>query len=108
MAPGDLDGADLQRFLVDPEADLAPEAPFGATVLAGAPLTFALDLDACAVDQQMQRPLGTAVGNVDGQGLLAVAQRAEVGHCPVQPDQASQAFDEASGLPQRHAKQHLH
>lgn len=39
-------------------------------------------------DQQMQRPLVAAVGDVDGQGLLAAAQRAEVGHCPVHPDQA--------------------
>lgn len=27
-APGDLDGPNLQRFIVDPEMDLAPDAPF--------------------------------------------------------------------------------
>ena len=88
VAPGDLDGADLQRFLVDPEVDLAPDAPFGAAVLAGVPLTFALDLDACAVDQQMQRPGSTTVRNGNVQSLLTAALSAEVGHCPVQPDQA--------------------
>ena len=35
VVPGDLDGSNLQRFLVDTEVDLAPNAPFGATVLAG-------------------------------------------------------------------------
>ncbi len=39
-APGDLNGADLQRFLVDPEVDLAPDPPSGATMLAGVPLAF--------------------------------------------------------------------
>jgi len=47
VAPGDLDGSDLQRFLVDPEVDLAPDAAFRATMLAGVPLAFAFDLDAC-------------------------------------------------------------
>ncbi len=38
MAPDDLDGPDLQRFLVDTEMDLAPDPPFGATMLARMPL----------------------------------------------------------------------
>jgi hypothetical protein len=49
VAPGDFDGPNLQRFLVDPEVDLAPDAPFRATMLAGVPFAFALDLDAGAV-----------------------------------------------------------
>ena len=53
VAPGDLDGADLPRFLVDPEVDLPSDPLFGAAVLAGIPHTFALDLDAGAVDQLM-------------------------------------------------------
>ena len=85
MASGDFDGPDLQGFLADPEMDLASDAPFGTTMLAGVP--FALDLDAGAVDQQVHRPLGPTVGDVDGQGLLAPAQRAEVRHRPVQADQ---------------------
>jgi len=57
-------------------------------MLAGVPLPFALDLDASAVNQQVQRAVRTAVGDVDLQGLLAARQRAEVGHSPVQPGQA--------------------
>lgn len=55
MASGDLDGPDLQRLLVNPEVDLASDPPFAVTMLACVPLTFALDLDAGAVDQQIQR-----------------------------------------------------
>lgn len=46
VAPGDLNSPDLQCFLVDPEVDLAPDATFWATMLAGVPFAFALDLDA--------------------------------------------------------------
>ena len=45
VAPGDLDGPNLQRFLVEAEMDLAPDPPFPATMLAGVPLAFALHLD---------------------------------------------------------------
>ena len=61
VAPGDLDGSDLQRFLVDPEVYLAPDPPFGAAMLAGVPLALALDLDARAVDEQVQRALRPTV-----------------------------------------------
>ena len=84
---GDLDGPTFLRVLVDPEVNLAPDATFRTAMIAGVPLTFALDLDACAVDQQIQQPRGATVGDVDGQELLAAAQRAKVGHCPAQPDQ---------------------
>jgi hypothetical protein len=82
VAPGDLDGPDLQCFLVDPEMDLAPDAPFGTAMLAGVPLAFALDLDPGAVDQQVQRPLGAAIGDVDGQGLLAADSVLKSGDTP--------------------------
>ena len=49
VVPGDLDRSDLQRLLVDPEVDLAPDAPFGPAMLACVPRVFALDLDAGAV-----------------------------------------------------------
>ena len=48
VASGDLDGSDLQRFLVDPEVDLAPDPAFRAAMLAGVPVAFVLDLDARA------------------------------------------------------------
>lgn len=46
-------------------------------MFAGVPLAFTFGLDAGAVDQQVQRPLRAAVGNGQGHGLLAPAQRAE-------------------------------
>ncbi len=107
VAPSDLDSPDLQCFLVDPEMDLAPDAPFGAAMLARVPLAFALDLDPGAVDQQVQRALGAPIRDVHGQGLLAAGQRAEVRHLPVQADQLQQALDEPGRLPQRHAEKHL-
>ena len=56
----------------------------------------------------MQRALRPAVGDVDGQGLLAAAQRAEVRHRPVETSEAQQALDEPGRLPERHAEQNLH
>ena len=104
MAPGDLDRANLQCFLVNPEVDLTPDPPFGAPVLAGVPFAFALDFDPGAIDQQVQRALGTAVGDVDGQGLLTARQSAEVGHRPVEANQTQQALDEPGRLTERHAE----
>ena len=108
MAPGDFDGPDLQRFLIDPKVDLAPDAPFGAAMLAGVPLAFTFDLDPGAVDQQVQRALRPTVGDVDGQGLLTTGQRAEVRHRPIEANKPQQALDEPGRLPERHAEQNLH
>ena len=72
------------------------------------PLSFALDLDAGAVDQQVQGLLRPPERVVDLQGLLAVAQRAEARHRPFQVDQLQQALGEASCLAQCYAEQHLH
>ena len=58
-------------------------------------------------DKQVQPPSGATIRDVDGEGLLASAQRSEVEHRPVKADQAQQAFDEPGGLPQRHAQQHF-
>ena len=75
VAGGELDGPDLQGFLIDPDMDLAPDTALRATVLAGVPLPFALDLDAGAIDQEVQRPLRPAIGDIDLQRLLPAAQR---------------------------------
>lgn len=107
MAPGDLDGTELQRLLVDPEVDRAPDAPFGTAMLARMPLAFAFDLDPGAVNQQVQRPLGAEIRDIHGQGLLAPGQGAEIGHRPVEANQPKQALDEPGRLPERHAEQHL-
>lgn len=53
VAAGNLDGPYLQRLLINSDVYLSPDAPLGAAVLARVP--FALDLDAIAVDQQVQR-----------------------------------------------------
>ncbi len=90
-------------------------------MLAGVPLTFALDLDPCAVGQEMQRTLRPAMRDVHGKGLLAATERAEVRHLPVKANQAKQALDEPASpwllgpvafpwldLPQRHPEKDLH
>jgi len=87
---------------------LAPDAALWAAMLARVPLTFALDLDTCAVDQQVQRTRRAAVGDVDLRGFLVPAQRAEVRHSPVQIDQPRQALDEPSRLAERHTEQQFH
>lgn len=96
IAGGELGGADLQCLLINSDVDLAPDAPFRAAVLAGVPFPLALDLDACAVDQQVQRTLRPAKGDVDLQRLLTAAEGAEGRHRPVQADQPQEAFDKPS------------
>ena len=54
IAGGELGGPDFQCLLINSDVDLALDTPLRATMLAGTPLAFALDLDACAVDQQVQ------------------------------------------------------
>ena len=46
-----LNGAYLQRFLIDTNKYRAPQSAFGPAVLAYVPLTFAFSFDACAVHQ---------------------------------------------------------
>lgn len=55
MAPRDLDRPNLQCFLVNFEADNAPQTPLWAAVLMRVPFALPLGLDAGAVDQQEQR-----------------------------------------------------
>lgn len=57
------------------------------------------NLDTCSVDQQAQRLLRAAIGNVHGRGLLSSAQHAEGRQHLVETNQAQQALDEACGLP---------
>ena len=54
VAGGELGGPNFQRFLVDPDVDLAPDAPLRAPVFTVVPLAFTLDLDPGAVHQQVQ------------------------------------------------------
>ena len=108
VAPGDLDRSDLQCLPVGPGMDPAPDTPLRTTVPARMPFAFAPDLDAGAVDQQVQRSPGATAGDVHCQGFPAARQRAEVRHCPVQAGQARQTRDEPGRRPERHAEQHPH
>ena len=92
VAAGDLDRSNFQHFLVDPEVDLSSDATFWAAMLARIPLSFALDLDTSAVDQQVQRPLRAPIRDVYGKGFLPTAQGAEIRHPPVQADELQQAL----------------
>ena len=121
-------------MLVNPEVNLAPDPPFRAarwptvetqfrwkgclrTCHSPFPSTLMPVLSTARQDiaeqwprgdQQVQRPLGTAIRDVHGKRFLAAGQRAEVGQRPAKADQAQQAFDDPGRLPQRHAEQHLH
>ena len=81
--------------------DLAPLATALHTVLPGLPLAIAEELDAGAVHQQVQRPAGTAIGDLHLKSLLPAAQRGEVWNRPVQPGKAQEAGDHPGGLPER-------
>ena len=63
MALGDLDGSNLQCFLINSEMDLAPDPSFRTTVFAGVPFALSLDLDPGAIYQQVQQTLGAAIGD---------------------------------------------
>lgn len=107
IAGRDLDGTNLQRFLVDPDVYFAPNPALRPAVLAGIPLAFALRLDARAVDQKVQRTGSTAIRQANFKCRLAAAKGAEIWHRPVQSDQLQQALDKACRLPERHAEQNL-
>lgn len=51
---GDLNGTDFQRAGIDTQMHLAPLAPVLCTVLLAFPLAFTQELDAGAVDEQVQ------------------------------------------------------
>ncbi len=71
------------------------------------PLTFALRFDAGAVYQEIERASATLIGQAHVQRLLAAAQGAIVGHCPVQSNQPQKALHEPGRLPKRHPEQHF-
>jgi hypothetical protein len=73
----------------------------------GQPLTIAFGFHAGAVDQQVQGTSAGPVGDVDGQGLLATAKRAEVRHRTVEPGKLKQARHHPGGLPKRQAEERL-
>lgn len=80
--PGGL-GADVRSGCVHCKMDLAPLAPPLNTMLADLPLAISEELNAGAVHEQVQRPIGTPVGDLNGQCLLTSTQRRIVRHGPV-------------------------
>ena len=73
-AVGDLDSSDLERALVDSEVHLAPHAALGSAMLARMPFAFAANLNACAVDQKVQRAGRAPAGKLYRQRLLTAAR----------------------------------
>ena len=82
-----IDSADLQCVLVDPYVYLAPYPALRIAMLAGVPLSFTLGLDAGAVDEEVQRAGTTAIREAHVQRSLTAAKGAEIGRCPIKPDQ---------------------
>ncbi len=80
---GKFQGGDIRSDCVHSKVDFAPLVPPLNTMLADLPLAIAEELDAGAVHEQVQRPIGTSVGNLNGQYLLTSAQRRIVRHGPV-------------------------
>ena len=76
-------------------------------MLAGIPLTFALCLDASAVDQEVQRTSATAIWQTYFQRSLTAAKGAEIGHHPIQTNELQQALHKACSLAQRQSEQHF-
>jgi hypothetical protein len=85
-------------LLINANVDRTPNAPFGAAMLARIPLAFSFDLDAGAVDQQVQRALRAAIRNVDRKCPLTSADGAEVRHGTSETRQPLEAFNEARNL----------
>ena len=96
---GDFDRTDLKRFRIYTNMYLAPEPSLGAAMLARVPLPFTLSFDARTIDQQVQWPCRTLVGDGDGQGSLSPAQSAVVRDRPVQPDKLQQTGHKPGRLP---------
>jgi hypothetical protein len=53
------------------------------TMLSGLPLAVAKELNPSAIDEQVQRPIGTTIGDLDDQRLLPSAQGRVIRHRPV-------------------------
>lgn len=63
--------------------DPAPLAAALNAMLAGLLFAIAVELDPSAVHEQVEWAVGTAIWELDTQGFLPAAQRAEIGNGPV-------------------------
>ena len=87
--------------------DLAPLAAALNTVLAGLPLTVTEVLDPCAVDEEVERPIGVPIRDLNGQRLLPSAKRRVIRHLPIQTRHLEQAGHHPGRLPERQLEQHF-
>ena len=76
-------------------------------MIACLPFAVTADLDPGAVDQEVERPIGAPVRDLDGKGLLPPAQSRTVRHGPVQVRQLQQAGNDLCRLPARRLEQNL-
>jgi len=76
-------------------------------MLARLPFAVAEELDPGAVDQQVQRAICAAIGDLHREGLLPAAEGGDVRHRPVQPRQPKQAGHHPGGLAQWKLEQDL-
>ena len=99
----------------DPDVDfssLAIGIPRGDALTEGLPASYplagrALRSNVPRGHQKLQRPFGTAKGDLHLEGLLSAAQRRIVRNGPVQPRQAQEARDHPGCLPERQPEQNL-
>lgn len=87
--------------------DLPLLAAIVSAVLLGFPFTFAQDLYAGAINQEVQASRTRPVRNHHLKVLLPSAQGTEIRHRPIQLGHFQQAGDRSGGLPQRQAEQTL-
>ncbi len=85
---GDFDCLNLQRFFIDPDLYLAPNAALWANVFASVPFTFPLGFDAGAIDPKVQRAAATPIVQAHVQRSRTPAWSDEVRHRPIQPNQS--------------------
>jgi len=90
-AGGEFNGADVRRGRVHGQMDLAPLASALDAVLSGLPRTIAKEFDPSAVHQQVEGAIGSAIRDLDSQGLLPAAKGGKVRHRPVQSRKPEQA-----------------
>lgn len=108
VAAGELYCSDFQRFLVDPEVNLAPNTALLDQQAYVHSIPFTLDLDPGAVDPQAQCALRSSTGDVHGEGSPAALQRVEIWHRPIQSGQLQKTFDDAYRLPEPHTEESFH
>lgn len=101
-----LDRPDIQSGGIDSQVDLALGPAVLGAMLFYLPLSLAINLEASAIDQQVQVGRPVVVLDVDGQGGLPPADSTEAGYWPIQLQQLLHAVGQSARLPQGEHEQH--